>query len=149
MATGKWRTPGSVGARAAGAASGASGGSAFKLTATSTGSNYAPTFTGDGVLGVRVLPAGQGYAAGTVPALSELAGFYAQPKGEVQQRANIPTWSTLAFGEGGETFVGVRLRVTPHWSGTATIDDRFDGKPAELNVENKPGGSADERRPPV
>jgi trehalose/maltose hydrolase-like predicted phosphorylase len=208
VATGKWRRPGSVGARAAGAlaalallaafvlpaaagaANRATGGSAFKLTATSIGSKYAPTFTGDGVLGVRVPPEGQGYAAGTVPALSELAGFYAQPKGEVQQRANIPTWSTLAFGEGGKTFavpgpgtsdwrqrldlrtgaiatsatwrgpgghvsdlryevltdrarpnVGlVRLRVTPHWSGTATVEDRFDGKPAELNVENKPGG---------
>jgi trehalose/maltose hydrolase-like predicted phosphorylase len=171
-------------------ASGGHGGSAFKLTATSTGSKYAPTFTGDGVLGVRVPPAGQGYAPGTVPALSELAGFYAQPKGEVQQRANIPTWSTLVFGEGGRSFAPkgpgtsdwrqrldlrtgvistsatwagpgghktdlryevltdrarphlalVRLRVTPHWSGTATVDDRFDGKPAELNVENKPGG---------
>jgi trehalose/maltose hydrolase-like predicted phosphorylase len=168
---------------------GASGsGGAFTLTATSTGSNYAPTFTGDGVLGVRVPPEGQGYAPGSVPALSELAGFYAQPKGEVQQRANIPTWSTLAFGEGGKTFAApgssdwrqrldlrtgaiatsatwrgpdghvsdlryevltdrarphvglVRLRVTPHWSGTATVEDRFDGKPAELNVENKPGG---------
>ncbi len=89
---------------AAGAATGAGGGSDFKLTATSVGSKYAPTFTGDGVLGVRVPPEGQGYAAGTVPALSELAGFYAQPKGEVQQRANIPTWSNLAFGEGGKTF---------------------------------------------
>jgi trehalose/maltose hydrolase-like predicted phosphorylase len=211
VATGRWRKPGSVGARAAGALAaltllaaligpaaagaeakpGAGGrGGAFTLTATSTGSNYAPTFTGDGVLGVRVPPEGQGYAPGSVPALSELAGFYAQPKGEVQQRANIPTWSTLAFGEGGKTFsppgsgtsdwrqrldlrtgviatsatwrgpgghvsdlryevltdrarpnVGlVRLRVTPHWSGTATVEDRFDGKPAELNVENKPGG---------
>src|SRR6201994_2089037 len=74
------------------------------LTATSTGSAYAPTFTGDGVLGVRVPPAGQGYAPGSVPALSELAGFYAQPKGEVQQRANIPTWSMLAFSDGGKTF---------------------------------------------
>jgi trehalose/maltose hydrolase-like predicted phosphorylase len=172
--------------------SGASGsGGAFTLTATSTGSNYAPTFTGDGVLGVRVPPEGQGYAAGTVPALSELAGFYAQPKGEVQQRANIPTWSTLRFYDKGrrwrpedvrgggdwrqtvdlrtgvitttgrvEYFTGdatdlryevltdrarpnvglVRLRVTPHWSGFGAVDDQFVGKPALLNVENKPGG---------
>jgi trehalose/maltose hydrolase-like predicted phosphorylase len=165
-----------------------------KLTATDTGGNYAPTFTGDGVLGVRVPPAGQGYAPGTVPALSELAGFYAKPKGEVQQRANIPTWSTLAFGDGGKVFTPkgagtkdwrqtldlhtgivttsarwtgpdghvtdlryevltdrarphlglVRLHLTPHWSGTATVADRFDGKPAELNVENKPGGLTEE-----
>jgi trehalose/maltose hydrolase-like predicted phosphorylase len=171
---------------------GASGsGGAFTLTATSTGSKYAPTFTGDGVLGVRVPPEGQGYAAGTVPALSELAGFYAQPKGEVQQRANIPTWSTLRFYDKGrrwrpedvrggrdwrqtvdlrtgvitttgrvEYFTGdatdlryevltdrarpnvglVRLRVTPHWSGFGAVDDQFVGKPALLNVENKPGG---------
>jgi trehalose/maltose hydrolase-like predicted phosphorylase len=168
--------------------------SGLRLTATHTGGDYAPTFTGDGVLGVRVPPAGQGYAPGTVPALSELAGFYAQPKGEVQQRANIPTWSTLAFGDGGKTFTPkgrgvkdwrqtldlrtgivstsaswagpsghvtdlryevltdrarphlglVRLRLTPHWSGTATVADRFDGKAAELNVENKPAGLASE-----
>jgi trehalose/maltose hydrolase-like predicted phosphorylase len=166
----------------------------YRLTATHTGGNYAPTFSGDGVLGVRVPPAGQGYAPGTVPALSELAGFYAEPRGEVQQRANIPTWSTLAFKEGGKAFqpkgrgtkdwkqtldlrtgtisttatwkgphghvtdlryqvltdrarphVGlVRLRLTPHWSGTAAVEDRFDGKPAELNVENKPAGLASE-----
>jgi trehalose/maltose hydrolase-like predicted phosphorylase len=214
VATGKQSGTGAIGARLAGAIgllaavlalaipaaafgaakSGAGdrgGGDPFKLTATSSAPpRYAPTFTGDGVLGVRVPPAGQGYAPGSVPALSELAGFYAQPKGEVQQRANIPTWSTLAFGEGGKSFVPkgsgtsdwrqrldlrtgviatsatwrgpgghvsdlryevltdrarphvglVRLRVTPHWSGTATVDDRFDGKPAELNVENKPGG---------
>ena len=49
------------------------------LTATNTGPSYAPTFTGNGLLGVRVPPTGQGYAPGTVPAQSELAGFYAQP----------------------------------------------------------------------
>ncbi|HEY6399038.1 MAG TPA: discoidin domain-containing protein [Solirubrobacteraceae bacterium] len=74
------------------------------LTATSPGGTYAPTFTGNGLLGVRVPPAGQGYAGGTVPAQSELAGFYAQPAGAVQQRANIPTWSTLTFADGGQAF---------------------------------------------
>ncbi len=55
------------------------------------------------MLGVRVPPSGQGYASGTVPAQSELAGFYGQvtndpkPANDVQQRANIPTWSTLTF----------------------------------------------------
>jgi len=57
------------------------GAGAFVLTATSPGGNYAPTFTGNGMLGVRVPPAGQGYAAGTVPSQSELAGFYAWPIG--------------------------------------------------------------------
>jgi trehalose/maltose hydrolase-like predicted phosphorylase len=62
------------------------------------------------MLGVRVPPSGQGYAGGTVPAQSELAGFYAQISGDpkpgnnVQQRANIPTWSTLTFSENGQTF---------------------------------------------
>jgi trehalose/maltose hydrolase-like predicted phosphorylase len=82
----------------------------FVLTANSPGGTYAPTFTGNGMLGVRVPPSGQGYAAGTVPAQSELAGFYGQVSGDpkpannVQQRANIPTWSTLTFGENGNTF---------------------------------------------
>jgi len=91
------------------AAPSASAGS-FVLTANSPGGTYAPTFTGNGMLGVRVPAAGQGYAGGTVPAQSELAGFYGQvsndpkPANDVQQRANIPTWSTLAFGENGNTF---------------------------------------------
>ncbi len=78
----------------------------YLLTATDTGSDYAPTFTGNGYLGVRVPPAGQGYAGGTVPAQSEVAGFYAQPSGQPQQRANIPTWSTLTFTDGGADFGG-------------------------------------------
>ncbi len=162
-------------------------GGAFVLSATNTGSSYAPTFTGNGVLGVRVPPTGQGYAAGTVPAQSELAGFYAQPPGMVQQRANLPTWSTLTFSDGGQPFslssatsswrqsldlhtgivtttatwrapdghvtdlryqvltdrarqyVGlVRLELTPHWSGTATVSDIIDGTPANLDSSGKP-----------
>jgi trehalose/maltose hydrolase-like predicted phosphorylase len=83
---------------------------AFVLNASSPSGTYAPTFTGNGMLGVRVPPSGQGYAPGTVAAQSELAGFYAWPSGSpkpgdnVQQRANIPTWSTLTFGEGGQSF---------------------------------------------
>ncbi|HEX5192494.1 MAG TPA: glycosyl hydrolase family 65 protein [Solirubrobacteraceae bacterium] len=91
-------------------AAGPSGG-AFTLTTktAAASSGYAPTFTGNGLLGVRVPAAGQGYAGGTVPAQSELAGFYAKPsKGKaserVQQRANIPTWSTLTFSDGGHAF---------------------------------------------
>jgi trehalose/maltose hydrolase-like predicted phosphorylase len=83
----------------------------FRLTAQSTtaASGYAPTFTGNGLLGVRVPAAGQGYAGGTVPAQSELAGFYAKPSTgkaseRVQQRANIPTWSTLTFADAGHAF---------------------------------------------
>ena len=100
-----------VGAAAAAAAGGPANSGSFRLTThtTAASSGYAPTFTGNGLLGVRVPPAGQGYAGGTVPAQSELAGFYARPsKGKasvrVQQRANIPTWSTLAFADGGHAF---------------------------------------------
>jgi trehalose/maltose hydrolase-like predicted phosphorylase len=92
-----------TGGEAAASATFPSSGS-MALTATNTGGNYAPTFTGNGMLGVRVPPAGQGYAPGTVPTQSELAGFYAQPLGAVQQRANIPTWSTLTFSDGGTPF---------------------------------------------
>ncbi len=91
-------------------AAGAPGGGSYVLSANSPGGTYAPTFTGNGMLGVRVPPSGQGYAGGTVPAQSELAGFYAQisgdpkPSNNVQQRANIPTWSTLTFSDGGTPF---------------------------------------------
>jgi trehalose/maltose hydrolase-like predicted phosphorylase len=74
------------------------------LTATEQDSTYAPTFTGNGELGVRVPADGQGYAGGALPTPSELAGFYAEPAGGVQQRANMPTWSTLAFSDGGQSF---------------------------------------------
>ncbi len=96
---------------------GASAAGSFVLTARSTGKSYAPTFTGNGLLGVRVPASGQGYAGGTVPAQSEMAGFYAKPsQGKqselVQQRANIPTWSTLSFSDGGQTFSTNTGKVT-------------------------------------
>ena len=77
-----------------------------------------PRSPATGMLGVRVPPSGQGYAAGTVPAQSELAGFYAKvagspkPADNVQQRANIPTWSTLTFSDGGQTFAGTGRRAS-------------------------------------
>jgi trehalose/maltose hydrolase-like predicted phosphorylase len=100
----------STGQAAAASPPAAAGAGSFVLTANSTGGTYAPTFTGNGMLGVRVPPSGQGYAGGTVPAQSELAGFYGQvtndpkPANDVQQRANIPTWSTLTFSDGGQQF---------------------------------------------
>jgi trehalose/maltose hydrolase-like predicted phosphorylase len=93
---------GASGAAAAGDPAGGTG--SYVLTATNTGPRYAPTFTGNGELGVRVPPEGQGYEGGTVPTQSELAGFYAQPPGGIQQRANIPTWSTLTVSDGGQAF---------------------------------------------
>ncbi len=86
----------------------------YVLTATDTGASYAPTFTGNGELGLRVPPTGQGYSGGTVPTQSELAGFYAQPVGGVQQRANLPTWSTLVYSDGGQPFAST-TGTTTHW----------------------------------
>ncbi len=80
------------------------GSGSYLLTATTTGPTYEPTFTGNGELGIRVPPSGQGYAAGAVPTQAELAGFYAQPQGGVQQRANIPAWSTLTFADEDQPF---------------------------------------------
>ncbi|HKC27229.1 MAG TPA: glycosyl hydrolase family 65 protein [Jatrophihabitans sp.] len=122
----------------------ASSAGAYLLTATNRGSSYAPTFTGNGYLGVRVPAAGQGYAAGTVPAQSEVAGFYAQPPGDVQQRANIPTWSTLGFGDGTDNFAlnsgtvtGWRQQLNLH-DGVITTSARWqapDGHVADLKYQ--------------
>jgi hypothetical protein len=93
-----------------GAAPGSGG--AYVLAATSTGGKYAPTFTGNGYIGLRVPPAGQGYAGGSVPTGFTLAGFYAQAPGQVQQRANLPAWSGLAFSDGGQDFSLTTGRVS-------------------------------------
>jgi trehalose/maltose hydrolase-like predicted phosphorylase len=92
----------------------ASGTGSYTLTATKVGPTYAPTFTGNGELGVRVPPTGQGYVAGAVPTESEVAGFYAQEPAGVQVRANIPTWSTLVFSDAGEPF-SLSRGVTRDW----------------------------------
>ena len=126
------------------------GAGSFVLTANSPGGTYAPTFTGNGMLGVRVPPSGQGYAAGTVPAQSELAGFYGQvsndpkPANDVQQRANIPTWSTLTLGENGNTFAvpgsgvsGWRQSIDLH-TGIVTTTARWtapDGHATDLTYQ--------------
>jgi hypothetical protein len=55
-----------LGAGQAGPASDHTAGS-YVLTADSTSGNYAPTFTGNGYIGIRVPPVGQGYAATPVP----------------------------------------------------------------------------------
>lgn len=84
----------------------------YLLTATSPGGNYAPTFTGNGYIGIRVPPAGQGYAAKPVPVNPTLAGFYAKAPGQVQQRADLPAWSALTFSDGGKSFSLSAGRVT-------------------------------------
>ncbi|HZO79542.1 MAG TPA: glycosyl hydrolase family 65 protein [Solirubrobacteraceae bacterium] len=108
-------------------ASGAGIGS-FALTATSPhpSTGYAPTFTGNGRLGIRVPAIGQGYVGGTVPSQAELAGFYAKPthplnaSESVQQRASIPDWSALTFKDGGTAFSLSRGKVTA-WRQTVDL----------------------------
>ena len=90
------------------------GSGSYLLTATNTGETYAPTFTGNGELGIRVPSAGQGYAGGAVPSQAELAGFYAEPPGGVQQRANLPTWSALTFSDRGQPF-SLATGTTKQW----------------------------------
>ena len=92
----------------------AAGTGSYLLTATDTGGTYAPTFTGNGELGLRVPPTGQGYAGGAVSTQSELAGFYGEPMGGVQQRANLPTWSTLLYSDHGQPFT-LTTGTTTHW----------------------------------
>ena len=97
----------------AGTAGSNEGTGSYVLTTTEQDSTYAPTFTGNGELGIRVPADGQGYAGGAVPTPSELAGFYAEPAGGVQQRANMPTWSSLTFSDGGQPFGS--SGQTSHW----------------------------------
>jgi trehalose/maltose hydrolase-like predicted phosphorylase len=133
-------------AGAIGTASGVApvGTGSYLLTATNTGPSYEPTFTGNGELGVRVPPDGQGYEGGTVPTSSQLAGFYAQAPGSVQVRAAIPTWSTLTFSDGGQAFSltsghtsGWRQSINLH-TGVITTVARWtapDGHVTDLSYE--------------
>jgi len=74
--------------------------SGWVLRTTDASSNYAPTFVGNGYLAARVPAAGEGYSSRPVVTQSELAGFYAKPAGQTEQRASLPTWTTLGFGDG-------------------------------------------------
>ena len=78
--------------------------SGWQLTARDYAPDYAPTFLGNGYLGERIPAAGMGYGATPVSTDSQLAGFYAQLPGYTEQRADIPTWSTLAFSDGSGTY---------------------------------------------
>jgi len=80
---------------------------AWTMTATDVGGAYAPTFVGNGYLGERIPAAGMGYSASPILTDSQLAGFYAQDPAFVQQRADIPMWSTLAFSDGSGTYGSV------------------------------------------
>jgi trehalose/maltose hydrolase-like predicted phosphorylase len=85
---------------------------------------------------LRVPPAGQGYAGGSVPTDFTLAGFYAQAPGQVQQRANLPAWSGLAFADGGQDFSVTTGQV----SGWRQQIDLHDGVITTTATWTAPGG---------
>jgi trehalose/maltose hydrolase-like predicted phosphorylase len=76
----------------------------WTLSTKDFSSGYAPTFLGNGYLGERIPAAGMGYSASPVSTDTELAGFFGRVPGYVEQRAGIPTWSTLAFSDGSGTY---------------------------------------------
>ena len=55
-------------------------------------------------LGVRVPPAGRGTRAGPCRPSRRWPGSTPRRRARVQQRANLPAWSTLAFSDGGQDF---------------------------------------------
>ncbi len=83
---------------------GPAAGSGWTLSTTDTGTGYSPTFLGNGYFAGRIPAAGTGYSTTPIEAASQLAGLYAHAPGQVDQRANIPTWSTLAFSDGSGTY---------------------------------------------
>ena len=109
-------------------------GAGWQLSTTDP-ANRAPTFVGNGYLGLRVPAAGMGDAIGPVPTQTQLAGFYGRVPGSVEQRADIPTWSTLAFSDGATTYGQLPVGTvacascapapppgpsTPEWQGTVS-----------------------------
>ena len=97
-------TAGAAPAALDGPADGPAAGSGWTLSTTDTGTGYSPTFLGNGYFAGRIPAAGTGYSTTPIEAASQLAGLYAHAPGQVDQRANIPTWSTLAFSDGSGTY---------------------------------------------
>jgi trehalose/maltose hydrolase-like predicted phosphorylase len=80
------------------------GADSWVLSTTDTTKDYAPTFVGNGYLAARVPAAGEGFSNSPVVTQSELAGFYAHPAGQNEQRASLPSWTTLGFGRSGGVY---------------------------------------------
>ena len=91
-------------APAASASGHAGGGDGWVLSTTDTAQNYSPTFVGNGYLGARVPAAGHGYSSKPIVTQSQLAGFYGAPSAGQEERAGLPTWTTLGFGRGGDVY---------------------------------------------
>ncbi|MGI5227781.1 glycosyl hydrolase family 65 protein [Actinoallomurus sp. CA-142502] len=79
-------------------------GEGWVLSTTDASKNYSPTFVGNGYLAARVPAAGEGYSSKPIVTQSELAGFYARPAGQNEQRASLPSWTTLGFGRSGGVY---------------------------------------------
>ena len=88
---------------------------AWVLSTTDPSTDYSPTFVGNGYLAARIPAAGEGYSSTPVATQSELAGFYADPPGEYELRASLPTWTTLGFGRSGSGVSGI-YGVPGNWS---------------------------------
>ncbi|MEV6012465.1 ricin-type beta-trefoil lectin domain protein [Streptomyces sp. NPDC051976] len=75
------------------------------MSTTDTSKNYSPTFVGNGYLAARVSAAGEGFSSTPITTQSELAGFYASTdSGKNEERAALPTWTTLGFGRSGGVY---------------------------------------------
>ena len=80
--------------------------------------NPAPTFLGNGYFAARIPSAGTGFAANPAPTDSQVAGFFARTPGYAEQRADIPTWSTLTLGDGSGTYGPLPGQMsTAQWQG--------------------------------
>lgn len=82
----------------------AGGASGWSMSTSDPLRDYHPAFTGNGYLGVRVPGVGQGYATQPVMPQSQVAGFYAEPPGDVARKASLPAWSGLDLARGGDRF---------------------------------------------
>jgi trehalose/maltose hydrolase-like predicted phosphorylase len=79
-------------------------GDGWVLSTSDTSKNYSPTFVGNGYLGTRVPAAGHGYSTTPIMTQSQLAGFYGAPWDGAEERASLPTWTTLGFGRTGNVY---------------------------------------------
>ncbi|MFJ1768081.1 glycosyl hydrolase family 65 protein [Amycolatopsis sp. NPDC088138] len=80
------------------------GGDGWVLSTTDPAKNYSPTFVGNGYLGARVPAEGHGYSSKPIVTQSQLAGFYGAPSAGQEERAGLPTWTTLGFGRGSDVY---------------------------------------------
>lgn len=121
------------------------GDAAWVLSTTDPSTNYAPTFVGNGYLAARVPAAGEGYSSVPIVTQSELAGFYAQPDGQYERRASLPTWTTLGFGRSSAEGSGTEglYGVPGNWS--CAFDELCPTRYGQISggafVETSHGGS--------